>query len=193
MLLGALYKKSHCFHSDWLLSFHRLLIMPFLELLLLTIVIVAIAVGLLNQRPVKPQFDIRKAAHQARLKAIMANQKTKKSKPIQSPQPSPAPKAPTKPSIQLTQPSRITQVPTNRPVKPTPSSLTPKAPTHKPRHSTIQPQQQVTWQVKNKAHSLLDKKTLKRLLSTYRLKYPGQTEQWLWEKIIWDLERDRFR
>lgn len=38
-----------------------------------------------------------------------------------------------------------------------------------------------------------DSKTAERLVSGIRLNNPKQSEQWCWEKAIWDLERDRTR
>jgi hypothetical protein len=36
-----------------------------------------------------------------------------------------------------------------------------------------------------------DRKTVERLLENVRFRYPGQTENWYWEKVIYDLKRDR--
>jgi hypothetical protein len=36
-------------------------------------------------------------------------------------------------------------------------------------------------------------KVIDRLLSQCRIKYPGKPEQWYWEKVLYDLERDRWR
>ncbi|MBF2003426.1 MAG: hypothetical protein IGS50_16060 [Synechococcales cyanobacterium C42_A2020_086] len=36
-----------------------------------------------------------------------------------------------------------------------------------------------------------DRGAAERLLSHARLSYPGQSEQWYYEKVIYDLERDR--
>jgi hypothetical protein len=36
-----------------------------------------------------------------------------------------------------------------------------------------------------------DQRTIERLLKNLRLKHPGESETWYWEKAIFDLERDR--
>lgn len=36
-----------------------------------------------------------------------------------------------------------------------------------------------------------DKERIERLLSGVRLNNPNRVEQWYWEKIIYDMERDR--
>lgn len=36
-----------------------------------------------------------------------------------------------------------------------------------------------------------DQRTVERLLKNLRLKHPGESEVWYWEKAIFDLERDR--
>ncbi|MEB3120685.1 MAG: hypothetical protein VKL41_05615 [Snowella sp.] len=36
-----------------------------------------------------------------------------------------------------------------------------------------------------------DQRTVERLLKNLRLKHPGESETWYWEKAIFDLERDR--
>jgi hypothetical protein len=35
--------------------------------------------------------------------------------------------------------------------------------------------------------------TIDRLLEQARWHHPGQSEQWYWEKVLYDLERDRWR
>jgi hypothetical protein len=37
-----------------------------------------------------------------------------------------------------------------------------------------------------------DRRAAERLLTQVRLKYPGKSETWYWEKVIFDLERDRY-
>lgn len=37
-----------------------------------------------------------------------------------------------------------------------------------------------------------DRRAANRLLTQVRLKYPGKSEMWYWEKVIFDLERDRY-
>ncbi len=37
-----------------------------------------------------------------------------------------------------------------------------------------------------------DRRAADRLLTQVRLKYPGKSETWYWEKVIFDLERDRY-
>lgn len=37
-----------------------------------------------------------------------------------------------------------------------------------------------------------DRRAAHRLLTQVRLKYPGKSETWYWEKVIFDLERDRY-
>jgi hypothetical protein len=36
-----------------------------------------------------------------------------------------------------------------------------------------------------------DQRTAQRLLNQARLRYPNHDENWYWEKVIFDLERDR--
>lgn len=36
-----------------------------------------------------------------------------------------------------------------------------------------------------------DRRTVNRLLQDLRLRHPGESETWYWEKAIFDLERDR--
>jgi hypothetical protein len=36
-----------------------------------------------------------------------------------------------------------------------------------------------------------DRKTANRLLQDARFRYPGNAEHWYWEKVIYDLKRDR--
>jgi hypothetical protein len=36
-----------------------------------------------------------------------------------------------------------------------------------------------------------DAATAQRLFETARLRNPGESDQWCWEKVLWDLERDR--
>jgi len=171
--------------------------MTFLELFLLFAVIVAVLVGTLNKRT-KRKFDVREKARKARLVAISENKKAAlKSKPVpltqqsfqkppspgeRSPNVSPKPTPSTQQSFQKL-PSSGERSPgvTPKPVAPIQQSL------------QKLPSASVSWQVKSKAYSLMDEKTLNRMLTTYRHKHPGQTEQWLWEKMVWDLERDRFR
>jgi hypothetical protein len=38
-----------------------------------------------------------------------------------------------------------------------------------------------------------NQKTIDRLISQCRFKYPNKSEQWYWEKVLYDLERDRWR
>jgi len=35
-----------------------------------------------------------------------------------------------------------------------------------------------------------DAATAQRLFETARLRNPGESDQWCWEKVLWDLERD---
>lgn len=51
----------------------------------------------------------------------------------------------------------------------------------------------VSWKVKNRLNTLIngDMKTADRLLESTRLRNPERSEQWVWEKVIFDLERDR--
>ena len=36
-----------------------------------------------------------------------------------------------------------------------------------------------------------DTATAQRLFETARLRNPRESDQWCWEKVLWDLERDR--
>jgi hypothetical protein len=47
----------------------------------------------------------------------------------------------------------------------------------------------------NKLMRLLgdNRKTIDRLVDNARRKNPYQSEQWYWEKVLYDLERDRWR
>ncbi len=36
-----------------------------------------------------------------------------------------------------------------------------------------------------------DAATAQRLFETAQLRNPGESDQWCWEKVLWDLERDR--
>lgn len=36
-----------------------------------------------------------------------------------------------------------------------------------------------------------DAAAAQRLFKTARLRNPGESDQWCWEKVLWDLERDR--
>lgn len=36
-----------------------------------------------------------------------------------------------------------------------------------------------------------DTATAQRLFETARLRNPGESDQWCWEKVLWDIERDR--
>jgi hypothetical protein len=36
-----------------------------------------------------------------------------------------------------------------------------------------------------------NRQVVDRLLKQARLKYPGKSEQWYWEKVLYDIERDR--
>jgi tetratricopeptide (TPR) repeat protein len=38
-----------------------------------------------------------------------------------------------------------------------------------------------------------DRAMAERLVAQARLQYPNRSERWYWEKVIWDVERDRFR
>ncbi len=50
----------------------------------------------------------------------------------------------------------------------------------------------VTPRTQNQLYSLVhgNAELAERLIKNSRLRYPDRTEQWLWEKVIYDLERD---
>jgi hypothetical protein len=52
---------------------------------------------------------------------------------------------------------------------------------------------EVDARVRRRALTLLnnDEPTAQRLLASLRDRYPDKTEQWYWEKMLYDLERDR--
>jgi hypothetical protein len=52
---------------------------------------------------------------------------------------------------------------------------------------------EVDSRVRRRAMTLLnnDEPTAQRLLASLRERYPDKTEQWYWEKMLYDLERDR--
>ncbi len=54
---------------------------------------------------------------------------------------------------------------------------------------------QVSPQVRHKLRLLLGnhQPTVDRLVDQARWKNPGESEQWYWEKVLYDLERDRWR
>ncbi len=50
----------------------------------------------------------------------------------------------------------------------------------------------VKWETQAKVQNLVkDRGAIDRLLNHARLNNPGRTDQWYWEKVLWDLERDR--
>ncbi|HEY9833697.1 MAG TPA: hypothetical protein V6D26_24315 [Stenomitos sp.] len=52
---------------------------------------------------------------------------------------------------------------------------------------------QPRWELRQRLFTLIqgDWNLAERLLNSARMNYPGQTEDWYWEKVIYDLERDR--
>jgi DNA polymerase III alpha subunit (gram-positive type) len=71
-----------------------------------------------------------------------------------------------------------------------------------PQHSTtsdraksknLKQSRQVTHKIKSKLEKLCgnDYRLAQRLVDGIRLDHPDRTEQWCWEKAIWDMERDR--
>ncbi len=61
--------------------------------------------------------------------------------------------------------------------------------------NSSQPLGKVDRQTQNKLTRLLggNKKTIDRLLEQSRFKNSDRPEQWHWEKVLYDLERDRWR
>jgi hypothetical protein len=57
------------------------------------------------------------------------------------------------------------------------------------------PTGKVTSQVRQKLLKLLgnNQATADRLIRQAKLRNPGEPEQWYWEKVLYDLERDRWR
>ncbi len=55
--------------------------------------------------------------------------------------------------------------------------------------------QKVTRQIKSKLEKLCgsDYRLAQRLVDGIRIDHPDRTEQWCWEKAVWDMERDRRR
>jgi hypothetical protein len=53
--------------------------------------------------------------------------------------------------------------------------------------------QSISHETQKKLLTLLngDATTAQRLLKQVRITHPGRSEQWCWEKVIYDLERDR--
>jgi hypothetical protein len=60
---------------------------------------------------------------------------------------------------------------------------------------SFQPRGKVDRQTQNKLTRLLggNQKTINRLLEQSRFKNSDRPEQWHWEKVLYDLERDRWR
>jgi hypothetical protein len=52
---------------------------------------------------------------------------------------------------------------------------------------------QPRWELRQRLFTLIqgDWNLAERLLDSAKMNYPGQTEDWYWEKVIYDLERDR--
>ena len=52
---------------------------------------------------------------------------------------------------------------------------------------------QPRWELRQRLFTLVqgDWNLAERLLDSAKMNYPGQTEDWYWEKVIYDLERDR--
>ena len=52
---------------------------------------------------------------------------------------------------------------------------------------------QPRWELRQRLFRMVqgDWNLAERLLNSARMNYPGQTEDWYWEKVIYDLERDR--
>lgn len=55
------------------------------------------------------------------------------------------------------------------------------------------PNGSVSAATQKRLYKLCGRKTANRLVRGIRISNPHQTEQWCWEKAIWDLERDRGR
>lgn len=69
----------------------------------------------------------------------------------------------------------------------------PSAKSTSEKEPTLIVRQTVSGTVQNKLYRLVkgDWKTAERLLQNIRRRNPTRSEQWVWEKVIWDLERDR--
>jgi hypothetical protein len=61
--------------------------------------------------------------------------------------------------------------------------------------SAERPMGKVSPQVRHKLLKLLgnNQATADRLIKQAKLRNPGEVEQWYWEKVLYDLERDRWR
>jgi hypothetical protein len=59
----------------------------------------------------------------------------------------------------------------------------------------FQPSGKVDRQTQSKLTRLLggNQKTINRLVEQSRFRNPDRSEQWHWEKVLYDLERDRWR
>ena len=75
--------------------------------------------------------------------------------------------------------------PTDQPYQPVPDQVT-----ETPKRSST-----VTRQIKSKLEKLCgsDYRLAQRLVEGIRVDHPDRSEQWCWEKAVWDMERDRRR
>jgi hypothetical protein len=82
-----------------------------------------------------------------------------------------------------------TRLPPLNPVTHLPSASNPLKLPKLSKHSTLE----VFESTEKRLYSLVggNKKTATRLLESVRDRNPGRSEQWIWEKVIYDLERDR--
>lgn len=64
-----------------------------------------------------------------------------------------------------------------------------------PSVSQPEPGDTVSFAVRSQVYNAMqgDQKGLDRLLNHCRATNPGRSEQWVWEKVLWQLERDRGR
>jgi hypothetical protein len=62
--------------------------------------------------------------------------------------------------------------------------------THKPKRPTQPANATTKWKLEHLVHS--DKRAAERLAVQVAFSHPDKSEQWCWEKAIFDLERDRF-
>lgn len=76
--------------------------------------------------------------------------------------------------------------PTDQPYQPVPDQVS----TETPKRSST-----VTRQIKSKLEKLCgsDYRLAQRLVEGIRVDHPDRSEQWCWEKAVWDMERDRRR
>lgn len=86
--------------------------------------------------------------------------------------------------------------PTSTPPEP-PQSPAPPQPVVEVQPTPLRPAKLTPWKLAGtnyrKILTFVDQKTAERLLKSASYKYPEKSEGWIVDKVLWDLQRDKFR